>query len=172
MISGGAVDDSTPGRGCRSWPLKSECARWRGSPASRRWSTPPRAQRCLDCLGTALSTVERTGPGAERFLASTSVRVIRVDPKPPPAHQCAWRMSSCAADSRCGNRQSTRAAPGPGVRNPAAGGRTRHRAAALAPERAHWLGPPDSRRGKTTSSPRALRCGGGLGIIKCRCPIA
>ena len=34
------------------------------------------------------------GPGAPRFLASTSVCVIRVNPTSRPAHQCAWQMSS------------------------------------------------------------------------------
>ena len=33
------------------------------------------------------------GKPARRFLAASSVSVIRVDPTRPPAHQCAWHLS-------------------------------------------------------------------------------
>src|SRR5687767_13293507 len=40
------------------------------------------------------------GKRAQRFLAATSHRVIRVVLKSPPAHQCAWHMSPTGIRSR------------------------------------------------------------------------
>jgi hypothetical protein len=46
---------------------------------------------------------------AERFLAASSVPVIRVDLKPPPAHLRAWQVSHTRIPTRRGSerREST-----------------------------------------------------------------
>ena len=49
------------------------------------------------CCGASLRHVSAkpigAGKPARRFLAASSVSVIRVDPTRPPAHQCAWHLS-------------------------------------------------------------------------------
>ena len=46
------------------------------------------------------------GKPATRFLAASSVTVIRVDPTRPPAHQCAWHLSSTRIRTRRGIERS------------------------------------------------------------------
>jgi hypothetical protein len=46
------------------------------------------------------------GKRATRFRAASSVRVIRVDLTPTPAHQCAWRVSPTRIPTRRGTRAS------------------------------------------------------------------
>jgi hypothetical protein len=61
-----------------------------------------RATRCGVSAGCG------AGKSARRFLAASSVRVIRVDPKRPPAHQCAWHLSPKCIRTRRGTERSER----------------------------------------------------------------
>lgn len=71
-------------------------------------STLPLAQwrRCpAEALG-ARRAQGVAGKRPERFLAASPVCVIRVDPKRPPAHRCAWRVSSKRIRTRRGTERS------------------------------------------------------------------
>jgi hypothetical protein len=57
---------------------------------SNDFPLPSRAVPALDGRGRLeRATRCEAGKSARRFLAASSVSVIRVDPTPPPAHLCA-----------------------------------------------------------------------------------
>ena len=63
------------------------CRCWAAVPV---WSGPRAAESRFVDVPAKLT---EAGKPARRFLAASSVSVIRVDPTRPPAHLCAWRLS-------------------------------------------------------------------------------
>jgi hypothetical protein len=80
------------------------------------------------------------GKRAERFRAASSVPVIRVDLTRPPAHLCAWHLSSRRIRTRRGSERTSEARF-PASRKRASDGQCRRGAAAAAPDRDATRGP-------------------------------
>ena len=68
---------------------------------------PSGAGHVLRSLASSSPSAKRSGAGkpARRFLAASSGSVIRVDPTPPPAHQCAWHVSPTRIPTRHGSER-------------------------------------------------------------------
>ena len=93
------------------------------------------AGRGTDVPRTTWPRAGTAGKPATRFLAASSVTVIRVDPTRPPAHQCAWHLSSTRIRSRRGiERSESMSGDGfPALRKRAADGQCRCGDPATAP---------------------------------------
>ena len=97
-----------------------------------------RAVPVLDGRGPWSEASHRAaGKRAERFRAASSVPVIRVDRTPPPAHLCAWHLSSTRIRTRRDGEHSERMSEArfPASRKRASEGQCRRGPAAAAPDR-------------------------------------
>ena len=109
---------AAPGRGDPTSPLRPSELRARDRRVMRMSKAPggPTGS-CGECLGRWCSAPgamrsrppqREAGKRAQRFRAASSVSVIRGDAERPPAHRCAWQMSSWCIRTRRGTERSER----------------------------------------------------------------
>ena len=112
----------------RQHPGVAEAWRRHDHPAARAWRRGTAGRRAAWSSPTRCAA----GQGAERFLAATSVCVIRVGSQRPPAHRCACQLSQ-GPSVVAAPAQGTSGAPCPGERS--------GRASTVVPRRRALRGP-------------------------------
>ena len=106
--NGPGCDDAV---GCADGAINSQLPTSKRGRASPQGVMKPRSRRGRQgCAGAGRprpleqGAHRAAGKRATRFLAASSVTVIRVDPTLPPAHRCAWRVSPTRIRTRRGHR--------------------------------------------------------------------